>query len=324
MGPALGATAVLATLVALYLPSRVEKFRFPVERAPVELARAEEPAARVDKSLDERLYRLAVRDHELLIRGREQATEDELGVHPLAIRQVRLTENLNVPLHIPTVEGYEEGLAPLLRTKGFFLHFNRNLRQFRPDEQLLELLGVGLIFSDPPLDEESFPIDPRLSLAGRALHRAPGEGAAFWREQAQGVDFAALDAPFWPDGEYREVRNDVMVGYGRAERSDEVESRIRTDVSNPNKVILESSGAVPGDAVLAMGWAPGWVGEGGAIEWLGAVHASVPAGEFNGDGVAVLRYEPRSFRVGLFLSTFGLAVLAAMIVAGGRRKRAGD
>ena len=218
---ALGAVAVLATIVALYLPSRVEKFRLPVERAPVELARESEPATRASASLDDRLFRLAVRDHELLIRGRELATEQEIGAHPLALRQERLTENLNVPLRIPTVEGYEEGLAPILRTKGLFLHANRNLRQYRPDEDLLALLGVGLILSDPPVDPDAYPPARELSRPGRVLHRVPrARGAAFWAAQAEGVDFAALDAPHWPHGQYREARNSEPITFGALARWD--------------------------------------------------------------------------------------------------------
>ena len=95
-------------------------------------------------------------------------------------------------------------------------------------------------------------------------------------------------------------------------------------MSNPNQVAIVSDGPVPGNAILAMGWAPGWVGSTGPIEWLGAVHARVPAEEFDDTGRAVLRYEPRSFRHGLFLTVLGVGLLLALGVAATTRRRASD
>lgn len=317
---AVGAAAVGAAMAALYLPSRPEKFRHPEEIAPLALAIAEDPLRRAEARLDDRLFRLAVLDHELLIRGREQATEAELGAHPIVLRWNRAAENMNAVMRVPTVEGYEEGLAPPLRTKGLLLHANRNLRRERPDEQLLALLGVSAIFSDPPIDPEAFPRLPAAESGPREL-RAVGahRGAAFWAAAAQGIDFAALEAPHWPDGAYREIRNTEPIDFGGAPQWAGEWPRIAAIVANPNQVLLRADGPPPSDAILSMGHAPGWRRPGGSLEWIGAVHARIPKEDFDANGEVLLRYEPESFRIGLFLSALGLALAAATGAAGARR-----
>src|SRR5690606_21541679 len=105
----------------------------------------------------------------------------------------------------------------------------------------------------------------------------PNKGAAFWAQNAEGIEFAELDGPMWRENTAplqtfaRERRS-----YGSAPKWNDPAPRLRTDVTNPNQVVVRSDGAVPGDAILAMSWYPGWELEGEPVEWLNAVHARIP------------------------------------------------
>jgi len=317
--------AVLAVLVGavafadLYLPSTKEKFRHPKDIAPLLLEVAQDADLRPRATIDDRLYRLTTGDLDLIVSERQRSAEEEwelrLGGNGPSQRWVRWQENDNVVALLPSVEGYEEGLSPTVRTKDFVFEINRNLRSFQPDEQLFALLGVGRVFADLPLDPQAFPAVPGESRAGRNIQRVPAaRGAAFWAEQAEGIDFARLDGPFARGGSPHGRRRDDAIAYGEAKRwNDPQWPRLTTDTTNPNEVVVRADGPVPGDAILSMGCAPGWTVGGEPVAWLGAVHARIPADAFV-DGVARLEYRPASFRMGLFLSALGVLALATLAV----------
>ncbi len=320
--------AIAASWLALYLPSRGEKFHHPKDTAPLLAEWERDRDLRAGASLDDRLYRLTTSDLDLIVAERQRSSEEEWearfdGNGP-SLRWLRWQENDNVTVLLPSVGGYEEGLSPTVRTKDFLFEINRNLRTYEPDGQLLALLGVGRIFADLPVSPEAFPPDESESRSIRAIRRVPSaKGAAFWSAQAEGIDFARLEGPFHRGGSPHGGRRDDPIEYGSAPNWDDDWPRIATDTTDPNKVVLTAAGHLPGDAILAMGWAPGWEAAGEPVEWLGAVHARVPEAAFV-EGEAVLEYKPRSYRTGLFLTGIGLALWCCVATSGlarrGRRR----
>ncbi|MDK2970556.1 MAG: hypothetical protein PWP23_311 [Candidatus Sumerlaeota bacterium] len=310
------ATAAIAlSWASLYSASAPQKFRFPKDTAPLLLEWDTDRALRESATLDGRLFRLTISDLDHTVSERERPAELRLeeanGGNGIWQRWMRLMENNNAVIQFPSIEGYEEGLAPTVRTKDFLFAFNRHLRQFRPDPQFLALLGIGRIFSDLPLDESTYPLVPNESRSIRRMHATPSSAAAFWAAQAAGIDFAALEGPYWLGGETLGRRQDALRAYGHAPAWNDAWPPLATDVTNPNRVVITAADSVPGDAVLAMAYAPGWTIDGQEAEWLGAVHVLVPAQAFH-DGRAELRYEPRSYRVGLYLTAAGLMLLGLL------------
>lgn len=325
------ATCLVAlSWLTLYGATKGEKFRFPKETDGLLAAWRADEALREGRSLDGRLFRLTISDLDLTVAERQRSAElpweEAFGGNGLDHRWLRLMENNNAVVAFPSVEGYEEGLSPIVRTKDFLFSFNRHFRQERPDPQLMALLGVGTVFSDLPIDTSFYRPRADGARGGHGmLYSVPDSPtAAFWLEQARGIDFAALEGPFYRGGAPHGQRQDALIDYGHAPRWAEDWPRIESDVRNPNEVALASRGEVVGDAVLAMGWMPGWIAvkTGEPLEWLGAVHALVPADAFDGDGVARLAYRPQSFRVGLFLSLMGIGFWSALAMTARRSRLA--
>ncbi|MBI5155010.1 hypothetical protein HZA57_07215 [Candidatus Poribacteria bacterium] len=331
--PAASVALMAIVFSSLYLPSRGEKFRFPKPyRAMAEAAR-EDALLRTGPSMDDRIFRLTVLSSPLVVSERELQSEAELEeqfsrdalrmgrewsdeFNGLYLRWMMLFENDNVVAQVPSIEGYGEGLSPTVRTEDFLRAFNRHLRQKHPDEQFLALLGVGHIqVYDLPVDEQAFPLDGTQSRHPRYLAAVPAHrGAMFWAAQAEGIDFASLDSPFLAgkhDAPMREYGS-TLYEYGKAEKWNGDWPRIHTDVLNPNRIVAESDGPPPGDAILSMSAYPGWEIEGRPLEWLGAVHARIPKSAFHGNAVT-MEYKPLSYRAGLFASAFGLAIWFALL-----------
>ncbi len=314
--PALAQGALAAaSMLALYLPSLKEKFRHPVPAEPLlELVARERP--RTPPSLDNRLYRLWLQDDALAAKSeRELATTIYFG-NPIALRWERLQPNMNMVLRIPMEDGYEEGLSPTLRTKRFLMRFNRNFRSAHPDAQFLALLGIGHVWFDTDAYDAAFyRTDPGQSTPWRQLSANPlHRGAAFWHEAAHGIDFAKFDAPQLPPGEFGLTRNTEAVAYGTAPNWGRPWPRITTRMPTTNEIdILTESNSPPGDAVVSMGYYPDWylvsdrwVKE--PVQWISAVHALIPRA-FVENGDARMAYMPRSYRVGIFLTAVGVAML---------------
>lgn len=312
-----GLLMALAVFGALYLPSRREKFHFP--------ATIEEPLLllgqlqRLEPSLDGRLHRLMMSDDDSLIRERHLETTFSRQ-NPIAWRFSSLQPHLNVPVRVPLIDGYEEGLVPTARFKDFQHAFNRNFRQFHPDIELLALLGVSHIASELPVDSGAYPLDPSASLPAVPAFRNPlAKGSAFLVDGTENIDFSKLDGPFWQGGEPLPGFSTQQVEFGRLNRNAWMAApRLRTEVPNVNT--LEVSGA-SGEGLIAMGWYPGWVVVGAdsarsPLEFISAVHGRLPAALNHGEGQAggwSLRFEPRSYAVGLFLSALGFALLGFLM-----------
>lgn len=319
----------LALVAALYLPSRREKFHAPVDIRPALSLAGEMPED--IHPLDHRLYRLTMADDGRLVAERHRETTFAEG-NPLFNRMLALQPHMNVVAGVPIVDGYEEGLAPTARYKDFLHEFNRNLRQYRPDADFLALLGVRHLYSDLPLDTDFYPHEPERSLPGRAVHRNPrARGAAFWMEAAEGVDLGRFDGPFWRGGDpLPEIRREA-VDFGNLQawgRLDELPA-LTTRMISPNRVrvVHDGEASPPGDALLAMGWFPGWVFADSRVPapHLSAVHLHLSAAEHTtfSDGTAgwEVAYRPRAWSVGLFLSTLGLTLWAGIFGASLQRRR---
>jgi hypothetical protein len=319
-------------LADLALASKGQSFRHPVPQASllhaVERERIDPRAA----TLDNRVWRFTVRDAELLIaeRQRDTAAEVELEFEesPLLARWMRLFENNNVVARTPSTHGYEEGLAPTVRTKDFFFEINRNLRAFTPDAQLLALLGVSRIWTDLPpnvFDTQTFPAIENESIGPRRLYEVPAHlGAAFWESQAEGIDFSVLEGPHHRGEGVHPRGKDEPIDFGQAPRWSEPLPLLTTDVSQPNRVIIrwEDGYDTTRDAVLlTMAHAPGWYHADGPLEWISAVHARIPSTAFEPDGSAVIVYRPESWRIGLFLSLVGWSIIAALASFAFHRRR---
>lgn len=320
---ALATVAISLCWWTLYVPSANHKFRFPKDTAPLLLEWEADRELREGESIDQRLFRLTSNDLNLILAERERDAEiaaiQPWKHHGVWLRWMRWQENNNAVVALPSIEGYEEGLAPTVRTKDFLFAYNRHLRQYEPDAQFLALLGIGRVFADLPINPELFPPVPGESRGPRWIFSVPSHrGAAFWAGQAEGIDFARLEGPYWQGGNPYGRRQGAMRDYGKAPNWSGDYPRIRTSVTNPNRVVLECAGTVPGDAVLSIGYAPGWRIGNEEAEWLGAVHVRVPREAF-ANGQAVLRYEPASYRMGLFLTVFGAGVWVFLLAAGLRQ-----
>jgi hypothetical protein len=314
-----GSALVAALWVGLAGPSRGEKFQHPKDTAPLLIELANDATLRAGASIDDRLFRLTLGDLDLIISERQRSTElaqsAALGGDGVWARWRRWQENNNAVVRLPSVQGYEEGLSPTVRTKDFLFEINRHLRAFEPDTMMLALLGVARVFSDLPVDDALLPLNARESQHLRPIRDVPTAcGAAFWAAAAEGIHFDALRGPFERGEGVLGRGRDARIEYGTAPRWAEVWPRLTTDVTNPNEVIVRTEGAIVGDALVAMGYAPGWRVDDAPLEWVSAVHARVPGRAFR-EGAARLRYEPTSYRLGLWTSAVGVLIATLLLMS---------
>lgn len=311
-------------LALLYVPSRHEKFRDPVPLSPLLSCVTATPPA--EPTLDDRVFRLVVSDADLLIAERERDTTHANG-NPLSLRWQLLQPGMHIVAGLPMEDGYEEGLVPPVRTKDFLFAFNRHFRQRRPDPQFLALLGIGRVLTPMEIDTATFAPLTALGVFAPLFRNPLHRGAAFWKAEARGIDFAALEGPFQRTGLLQAARETRLLDYGQAPAWG-TGPRLRTRLVGPNAVeVLHDTraGAPPSDAVLAMAYYPGWELADGASEptWISAAHVVVPQSALS-DGRALLVYRPVAYRFGLFLTAVGLALLAGLWMLRGRDQAAGS
>jgi len=328
-----GVAIAAAILAALYIPSRREKFHYPASMTEV-AALAHHDLGQSRRSLDGHIYRLTVGDDGRLVAERHLESTFA-GGNPILNRYLGLQPHMNVIPGLPNVDGYEEGLVPTARFKDFLYEFNRNLRQFRPDPTLLNLLDVREILS------EGIPVDPELyrpdghTEGGWLRHlNSSARGAAFWRDRTAGVDLARLDGPFWRGGQPHPEINRTAIDLGTLTDWSAPDLLMTTHLPTLNSVEVRISHqpipVVPSsnEALLVLGWYPGWrFAEGAAIrngsppvEWANAIHARLPMDALTmqelsaGDHQAswLLEFRPFSYRLGLYLSMVGIALWAAL------------
>lgn len=321
-----------AILAALYIPSRREKFHFPVEMEPT--LRLMELAGSKSRSLDERVFRLTISDDNSLIAERHFESTFADG-NPIFNRMRSLQPHMNAAAHVPMVDGYEEGLVPTARMKDFLYAFNRNFRRWRPDGQLLMLLGVRHVYTEPEIDADEFPRVSSGLLSVRVHENPRWRGAAFWADDVKGIDFTRLDGPWWRGGQPLPEIQGEAVEYGRMSAEPEAAHRLlRTSLPTLNSIIVGSTGeSGGGDALLALGWYPGWMlldGEGARpVRFVSAVHASLPADAMIAKGGAGmsrgwrLAFRPFSYELGLFLTALGVGLWMFVLQYAAIRRRNG-
>lgn len=327
--PWIAGAIIVAMAAALYVPSRREKFNHPVDVRPtLQLASMGRPDSR---TLDHRHFRLTRADDGRIVAERHYETTFAAG-NSLFVRMLALQPHFNMIEEVPVVEGYEEGLAPTARFKDFVHEFNRNMRQFRPDADFLALIGVSNVYSDLPVDTDFYPVSRRFSREGRIVYTNPrSRGAAYWAEGAVGIDFARFDGPFWRGGDpHPEIRRDAA-DYGRLEAWERLDDlpRLTTHLLTPNRIRIVQQGGnrQVDDAVLTMGWFPGWVfsESRNGVAFLSAVHLFLPASEMtafdDGDEGWEIVYRPNSWRSGLFLTLLGVGLWAGIVGAACHRRR---
>ncbi len=328
MLPATGSRRVLsgavgaAILLSLYIPSRKEKFHYPVSMEPVLLLLKQVRSEA--RTLDNRVFRLTMSDDASLIAERHRDTTFS-GGNPILRRMMSLQPHMNAAAHIPMVDGYEEGLVPTARMKDFLYAFNRNFRQFTPDKRLLSLLGVRYVYTELPVDEAAYPATR--SDVGVAVHENPAATGAVTRaEAARDIDMARLDGPWWQGGDpLPEIQREAVV-YTRATPGGVANRAARTSLPSLNAIdvlIPAEAKENPGDGYVALGWYPGWTilgaEQSAGAEFPSAVLASLPADLLrNGMGPDQVRgwklaFRPYSYRLGLFLSALGVGLWAGLL-----------
>lgn len=336
VSPALRRIAPVALLasvfLALYVPSLQEKFRFPVPSQPLVLETLDQKRPN-NPNLDTRVFRLQMMDDQFVAKNERELGPSISQGNPLLRRWFRQQPNMQIVPEFGMEDGYEEGLAPTLRTKDFLLHFNRNMRWYQPDALFLSLIGIRYIWIDPDqpglrYDEAMYPAAPEFSPGGIELRRNPmWVGAAFWRDAAKGVDFSAFDGPVRTQGErFLNQRNVTAVAYGEAPDWTRPWPKLETRVPSPNSLVIDINSTTPiGDAIVTLGQYPGWYIAGDQwrrwpLEWISAVHGVVPEDHLYDRRVRLV-YEPPTYRVGLYFSAIGAALAAFIALMQPRARR---
>ena len=292
-----------AIFLSLFVPSRKEKFCYPVSMEPVLLQLRQLRA--MDAKPDERLFRLAMGDDDSLVRERHFDATFARG-NPIYNRMASIQPHMNVAAHFVTIDGYEEGLVPTARMKDFLYAFNRNFRQQRPDATLLMLLGVRAIYTELPIDELVYTRTKRFS-DPIAFDNPNWCGAAFLQDDLKGIDLARLDGPWWrhEGGPLPEIQREA-VSFGALSKIPPRRFDVRYPTVN-SITVTPIDPAQSGDALLAMGWYPDWKVGGRDVAFASAVHAKLPADAIS-NGEWRLSFQPRAYRLGLFLTALGAAI----------------
>lgn len=244
-----------------------------------------------------RIFRLTLEDD---ARIQASLSDDPLvRVESFDQRFVTYQENLNVLGKLPSVYGYEEGLIPTIRTKDFLFRFNRHLRSPEPDPVLLRLMGIRFYLSDLPVEGALQPVGSLDSLM--TVYQFPLESQAFYQSQVSGVDWQQLEGTYWRNEGLTGSRNTSLINYGMNPTFDSSIPVPMTLSESANTLEIIGADSAQGDVLVSMGYMPGWVVNGEPVEWINAIHAKVPTEAFEA-GTATLSYEPRSFRLGLFIT----------------------
>jgi hypothetical protein len=259
----------------------------------------------------------------------------DLDDRATAVRQrfLRLQPSTQLLSGLSLTEGYEEGLLPTWAYGNFVRRFNRNLRQDRPDPALLDLMGVGLLQTEYPLEEDlGSPFRPPLSLPGGlrgyALEAVP--------PLVSSVGAEALGE--WI-GLLRTLEGKAETG-GTVERvptgREVIPLKLPTMVAVParwqsnNRIEISDLGGNHSAAIVRMWGYPGWQlrkeSGGKQSAWVVQRHRAPvmtlihtgPA-ENRKDRV-VLVFRPYSFQLGLFV---GLVTMGAMGIWSFGRLRTG-
>lgn len=120
----------------------------------------------------------------------------------------------------------------------------------------------------------------------------------------------------------KSVRGVEILGLPRARRAtaregaDEIGAAVRDTLPGEVRVVLDRAPQSAGKLVLADAFFPGWVARaGGEVRPIRAADGALREVDLrSGDREVVFRYEPFSYRLGLFLTSLGLAAAAGLAV----------
>jgi hypothetical protein len=195
--------------ITLYAPSRKERLAFQADyKDALAFASDNRPEVPADAPLDNRLFRLTLLDDELLARDAAAPVPgdtSDLGLEErVAVRASILSPNLNLPAGQLLVQGYEEGLLPIVRYKDFLYRFNRSFRDEDPDARLLASGGARWLWSELPIRSTDWemmgPATGRRGI-GRLYRNRLWRGTAFDKSAFPAVIWSRLEGPFHQTGQ---------------------------------------------------------------------------------------------------------------------------
>ncbi|MGI8908672.1 MAG: hypothetical protein ACR2IE_19545 [Candidatus Sumerlaeaceae bacterium] len=286
-----------------------------------------------------RLYRFMQNDSDLYLDNRASL---------VPYRGARLLPNLTSVQRVQVLDGYEEALLPTRAWANLLRRYNRNLRSDHVDARLVALLGAGHLLTDYPI--RSFGLEWK----SVAAHQWPAGGISLWGNLFSPV--AALEDVLTSDGvsvatRIRETFNEETTtglaaefvnreGYafalpGRKAVSHAFSTMSRQEFTSLscaaagqlrfNEISFRLERPVSHNLVLL---GPSFAGSNVYIEHSGmqnrlpllrhtCASSLLPlTGALPAQTLIQLRYEPYSFRLGLFIS---LVMLCGLLFSGRRK-----
>jgi hypothetical protein len=304
----------------LFLASTNERFNAPMRASLIEHARNPWDVLQTDSSLC-RTFRLMIHDADFYANDRPQA---------VVARYQRLQPNTNMVEKIELLDGYEEGLLPLVRYKDFLLTFNRNIRSAEPDTVLLGLMNAKYIYTDymmwgdtysalpvqsERLERVPLPEPWNINLPYRMYRSRDWRPRAFWEDELEGhIDLRALEGTYLTTGTlaagYSQERRDYTLPNQPTRPRTKRES-LSLYAVGPGRIEIVKDPLDEGDVLVSQASYPGWtVRMGGDCYPLLPVDAILSRfyAPKNITSITV-SYEPFSFRLGLYVSLLTLAVV---------------
>ncbi len=330
--------------MTLYVPSRKERLAFQADyKDALTFARDDRPEIPGDAPLDNRLFRLTLLDDELLARDAAAPVPgdtSDLGLEErVAVRASIFSPNLNLPAGRSLVQGYEEGLLPIVRYKDFLFRFNRSFRGENPDARLLAVGGARWLWSELPVRSPDWeavgPVIGRRGI-GRLYRNRLWRGAAFDKSAFPAVQWDRLEGPFHETGQPALERATQRVPYtdtnatdARPAAPENFQPQWTIELVTVNSLVvrplLDSISRPAEPLIVAQAVYPGWVardadGRRLPVRALNAWNLEI---DLKGQRRPItLAYEPWSFRLGAFLSALGLAAALALLTPRIRPRKA--
>jgi hypothetical protein len=303
------------TFLDLYTESKNSFFRYSVNwREFFQTKQPWDPLA--EKQGEFRTFRLMVQDMPFY---------GQMDARAVAGRFQRLQPNLNMLYGLSLVGGYEEGLIPLVRFKDFMLTYNRNFRSARPDTQLLALMNVRYVYSELPVQSDrlkrmSIPPYWQQRLPYSIYENADWRGGVFWLHDIQThYDLSLLDGTYSRNGKLMTHYGSEFQTYSKQERPSHAirkSEQLSLSRKSINELHIEKPAGAEAEICLSMASYPGWVAidsnERTPLNPLNAIHSSfLPSADST---KLIVRYEPFSFRLGLFLTLMVLLFILASFI----------
>lgn len=304
----------LIVFLDLYVNSRNEAFNFTTPINPIQKKLPEQKNILTPSGENfYRTFRLMTRDDDYFLRQTSAAVYE---------RFVRLQPDVNVIFSIPIIGGYEEGLLPSIRYKDFLLTYNRNIRNPAPDSLLLSLLNVRYIYCerDLPISSKRFRFVANIA-SYKIFENLDWRGAVFWCSELQNLfRLEALDGTFYRTGRLKYTfGTEFITDYISIPFSimpDKVSRGLKISQKDCNTIILDVKEGT-GDVLISLPAYEGWNAyfPDGTYKRLQQVNAIMQCiTDVSSPARITLRYEPFSFRFGLYLSLSSLMILIIILL----------